>query len=70
MSEVWNINESFIDQLNALNSDGQENINDNLALGFEQFVELFYLKKCRHMYGFLLLCGLNVQSNNCVLFTK
>ena len=45
MSEVWNINESFIDQLNALNSDGQENINDNIALGFEQCVELFYLKK-------------------------
>ena len=39
--------------------DEQENNNGNLALGFEQCVELFYLKKCRQRYGFLLLCGLN-----------
>ena len=30
----------------------------------------FLFKKCRQRYGFLLLCGLNVQSNNFVLFTK
>ena len=39
--------------------DGQDINYGNLALGFEQCMELFYLKKCRQRYGFLLLCGLN-----------
>jgi len=50
--------------------DGQENNNGNLALGFQQCVELFYLKNLRQRYVFLLSCGLNVQSNNCVFFMK
>ena len=60
MSEVWKISESFIDCF----IDAQENNNGNLALDFEHCVELFYFKKCRQWYGFLLLCCLNVQSNN------